>query len=57
MNTKDEQYHALEGRKIDLGFVYLRARPTGRDLQWTCVGYDVSWPRWPKGVRLPKKPK
>jgi hypothetical protein len=41
MNTKDEQYHALEGRKIDLGFVYLRARPTGRDLQWTCVGYDV----------------
>jgi DNA-binding transcriptional LysR family regulator len=35
-----EQYHALDERKIDLGFVYLRAIPIGKDLQWASVGHD-----------------
>lgn len=39
--TPAEQYDALDQRKIDLGFVYLRARPTGKDLQWAGVGHDV----------------
>ena len=28
-------------RKIDLGFVYLRAHPIGKDLEWTSIGHDV----------------
>jgi DNA-binding transcriptional LysR family regulator len=39
--TPAEQYRALEERKIDLGFVCLRARPTGSDLQWSCVSHDA----------------
>jgi DNA-binding transcriptional LysR family regulator len=39
--TPAEQYHALEERKIDLGFVCFRACQTGSDLQSTCVGHDV----------------
>jgi DNA-binding transcriptional LysR family regulator len=39
--TPAEQYGALDERKIDLGFVYLRARPIGKDLQWTSIGHDV----------------
>jgi DNA-binding transcriptional LysR family regulator len=39
--TPAEQYEALDGRKIDLGFVYLRASSIGNDLQWAGVGHDV----------------
>jgi DNA-binding transcriptional LysR family regulator len=39
--TPAEQYHALEGRKIDLGFICFRGPPTGGDLQGACVGQDV----------------
>jgi DNA-binding transcriptional LysR family regulator len=39
--TPAEQYHALEGRKIDLGFVSFRAGSAGSALQWACVGHDV----------------
>jgi DNA-binding transcriptional LysR family regulator len=38
--TPSEQYRALDERKIDLGFVYLRASPIGKDLQWVSVGHD-----------------
>jgi DNA-binding transcriptional LysR family regulator len=39
--TPAEQYLAVDERKIDLGFVCFRGRPTGNDLQWACVGHDV----------------
>jgi DNA-binding transcriptional LysR family regulator len=39
--TPAEQYHALEGRKIDLGFVSFRAGSAGNSLRWACVGHDV----------------
>ena len=39
--TPAEQYGALDERKIDLGFVYLRAHPIGKDLEWTSIGHDV----------------
>src|SRR5271165_557049 len=55
--TPAEQYHALEGRKIDLGFVCFRARPTGNDLQWTCVGHDVIMVAVAAGNPLAKKAK
>jgi DNA-binding transcriptional LysR family regulator len=41
--TPAEQYHALDERKIDLGFVRFRAHPAGNDLQAAiCVGKLVS---------------
>src|SRR5260370_18992701 len=42
--TPAEQYHALEGRKIDLDFVCFRPRSIGTDLQWACVGHDIIMP-------------
>jgi hypothetical protein len=39
--TPAEQFHALDERKTDLGFVCFRARPTDSDLQWACVGHDI----------------
>jgi DNA-binding transcriptional LysR family regulator len=55
--TPAEQYHALEGRKIDLGFVSLRARPPGNDLQWACVGQDVIMAAVAAGSPLGQKAK
>jgi DNA-binding transcriptional LysR family regulator len=55
--TPGEQYDALEGNKIDLGFVCLRARPTGGDLQWACVGQDVIMVAIAAGNPLTKKDK
>jgi DNA-binding transcriptional LysR family regulator len=54
--TPAEQYHALEGSKIDLGFVCFRARPP-RDLQWTCVGHDVIMAAVAAGSPLAQKAK
>jgi DNA-binding transcriptional LysR family regulator len=39
--TPAEQYHAIDGHKIDLGFVCFRARSNGSDLQSACVGQDI----------------
>ena len=55
--TPAEQYHALEGRKIDLGFVCLRARPHGSDLQWACVGQGVIMAAVAAGSPLAQKGK
>ena len=55
--TPAEQYHALEGRKIDLGFVSLRARPSGNDLQWACVGREVIMAAVAAGSPLGQKAK
>jgi len=38
--TGAEQFHALDGRKIDLGFVGLRPAITGSDLLFECVAHD-----------------
>jgi DNA-binding transcriptional LysR family regulator len=55
--TPAEQYHALEGRKIDLGFVSFRAGSAGSDLQWACVGHDVIMVAVAAGSPLAKKAK
>jgi DNA-binding transcriptional LysR family regulator len=55
--TPAEQYEALEARKIDLGFVCLRARPTGSELHWTCVGHDVMMAAVAAGSPLAQKAK
>lgn len=55
--TPTEQYHALEERKIDLGFVCFRARPTGSDLQWACVGHDAIMAAVAAGSPLARKAK
>jgi DNA-binding transcriptional LysR family regulator len=39
--TSAEQFAALEGRKIDLGFVGLPPALSGHDLLSQCVAYDV----------------
>jgi DNA-binding transcriptional LysR family regulator len=55
--TPAEQYHALEGRKIDLGFVPFRARSAGSDLQSACVGHDILMVAVAEGNPLAKKSK
>jgi DNA-binding transcriptional LysR family regulator len=55
--TPAEQYHALEGRKIDLGFVCFRGPPTGSDLQGACVGQDVILAAVAEGSPLAQKAK
>jgi DNA-binding transcriptional LysR family regulator len=55
--TPAEQYEALEARKIDLGFVCLRPRPTGSELHWTCVGHDVMMAAVAAGSPLAQKAK
>jgi hypothetical protein len=55
--TPAEQYHALEGRKIDLSFVCFRGPPTGSDLQWACVGHDVIMAAVAAGSPLAQKAK
>ena len=39
--TSAEQFEALDGRKIDLGFVGLRPALSGRDLLSECVAHDT----------------
>jgi DNA-binding transcriptional LysR family regulator len=39
--TPAEQYHALEGRKIDLGFIPFRSHSNDSDLQSASVGQDI----------------
>ena len=39
--TSTEQFHALEGHKIDLGFIGLRPALSGHDLLSECVAHDA----------------
>jgi DNA-binding transcriptional LysR family regulator len=55
--TPAEQYHALDERKIDLGFVHFRAHSTGNDLQWASVGQDAMMVALAAGNPLAKKTK
>jgi DNA-binding transcriptional LysR family regulator len=55
--TPAEQYHALEGSKIDLGFVCFRGPPTDSDLQGACVGHDVIMAAVAEGSLLAQKAK
>jgi DNA-binding transcriptional LysR family regulator len=55
--TPAEQYHALDERKIDLGFVCFRARSISTDLQWACVGHDIIMVAVAAGNPLAKKAK
>jgi DNA-binding transcriptional LysR family regulator len=55
--TPAEQYHALEGRKIDLGFVPFRSHSNGSDLQSASVGQDNIMVAVAEGNPLAQKPK
>jgi DNA-binding transcriptional LysR family regulator len=55
--TPAEQYHALEGRKIDLGFVPFRSHSNGSDLQSASVGQDNMMAAVAEGNPLAQKPK
>jgi DNA-binding transcriptional LysR family regulator len=55
--TPDEQYRALEERRIDLGFVCFRGPPNGSDLQWACIGHDVVMVAVAEGSPLAQKTK
>jgi len=55
--TPAEQFHALDERKIDLGFVCFRTRPTDSDLQWACVGHDIVMAAIAAGNPLARKAK
>ncbi len=53
--TPSEQYQALAERKIDLGFVGVRAPSTQGDLPWTSVTHDLIMAVLPKKELLAKK--
>src|SRR5271165_3920300 len=55
--TPAEEFHALEGRKIDLGFVCFRTGPTVGDMQWACVGQDLIMAAVAAGSPLAQKAK
>jgi DNA-binding transcriptional LysR family regulator len=55
--SSGEQFQALEGRKIDLGFIGLRSAPSGCDLLSECVAYDTILVALPARHRLVKKHK
>jgi LysR family transcriptional regulator, benzoate and cis,cis-muconate-responsive activator of ben and cat genes len=55
--TPAEQYQALDGRKIDLGFVCFRPRSTGSDLQSASVGQDITMVAVAEANPLAKKAK
>jgi DNA-binding transcriptional LysR family regulator len=55
--TPAEQYRAIDERKIDLGFVCFRGRPTSSDLQWARVGHDVIMVAVAAGSPLSEKAK
>src|SRR6202789_2215568 len=52
-----EQFEALDGRKIDLGFVGLRPARSGRDLRSECVAHDTLFAALPALHPLAKKTK
>jgi DNA-binding transcriptional LysR family regulator len=53
--TSAEQFLALEGRKIDLGFVGIRASVSGNHLLSECVAHDAMLAALPKSHPLAKK--
>jgi DNA-binding transcriptional LysR family regulator len=55
--TSAEQFVALDGRKIDLGFVGLRPTLTGRHLHSACVAHDTMLAAIPANHTLAKKSK
>jgi len=55
--TSAEQFRALDGRKIDLGFVGLPPAFSGHDLRSECVAHDTIVVALPTGHPLAKKPK
>ena len=55
--TSAEQIRALDGHKIDLGFVGLRPESTGGDLLSECVAHDTIFVALPVRHPLVKKPK
>src|SRR5580698_678395 len=52
-----EQFEALDGRKIDLGFVGLRPARSGSDLLSECVAHDTMFVAFSTGHPLAKKAK
>jgi DNA-binding transcriptional LysR family regulator len=55
--TSAEQFQALEGRKIDLGFVGLRPALSGHDLLSECVAHDTILVALPDRHPLARKSK
>lgn len=55
--TSAEQFQALDGRKIDLGFIGLRPALSGHDLLSECVAHDTIRVALPARHPLAKKPK
>lgn len=55
--TSAEQFQALDGRKIDLGFVGLRPALSGHDLLSECVMHDTILVALPASHPLAKQPK
>ena len=55
--TSAEQFQALDGRKIDLGFVGLRPALSGHDLLSECVAHDTILVALPARHPLAKKSK
>jgi DNA-binding transcriptional LysR family regulator len=51
-----EQLHALESRKIDLGFVGLRPAIMTKDLQWECLARHLTIVAIPQKHPLARKP-
>ena len=55
--TRAEQFEALDGHKIDLGFVGLRPARSGHDLRSEGVAHDTMLVALPASHPLAKKPK
>jgi DNA-binding transcriptional LysR family regulator len=55
--TSAEQFAALDGRKIDLGFVGIRPALSGHDLLSECVAHDTMLVALPERHALATKPK
>jgi DNA-binding transcriptional LysR family regulator len=55
--TSAEQFTALEGRKIDLGFVGIPPALSGHDLLSECVAHDVMLVGLPERHALAARPK
>ncbi|MEI9893002.1 MAG: LysR substrate-binding domain-containing protein [Chthoniobacter sp.] len=53
----DEQFQALDGHRIDLGFVGLRPALSGHDLLSECVAHDTILVALPASHALAEKPK
>ena len=55
--TSAEQFQALDGRKIDLGFVGIRPAVSGHHLLSECVAHDAMLVALPANHPLTRKPK